>query len=58
MGSVRPPLAAAFTKKPKMSKKYCYYNKFCVMESYQKEYNLLTRVALYFLVALMNIMFL
>ena len=24
------------------------------MESYQKEYNLLTRVALYFLVALMN----
>ena len=25
------------------------------MESYQKEYNLLTRVALYFLVALMNV---
>ena len=25
------------------------------MESYQKEYNLLTRVTLYFLVALMNV---
>ena len=38
-----------------MSKKYCYHNKFCVMESYQKEYILLARVALYLLVALMNV---
>ena len=55
MGSIRPPLAAAFTEIPRCLKKNCYYNKFCVMESYQKEYNLLTRVALYFLVALMNV---
>ena len=55
MGSIRPPLAADFTEIPRCLKKNCYYNKFCVMESYQKEYNLLTRVALYFLVALMNV---